>query len=77
MNDVILEPEINLTDEGSEENEMKRSWILHKTLMYALQQNTRWFLIVGKTLKDIRDTKAYKHIGNGGSDTFDQYLNFE
>lgn len=53
----------------------KNAWDLYQGLQEALRNESKYFLIKGKILKDIRDTKSYRYLGEGGFDTFKDFLN--
>lgn len=47
----------------------------HERVIVLIKQQAKLFLMLGKELKDIRDEELYKNLGEGGNDTFIQYLN--
>jgi hypothetical protein len=47
----------------------------HEKVIVLIKQQAKIFLMLGKELKEIRDEELYKNLGNGGYDTFIQYLN--
>lgn len=46
-----------------------------QALQQAKRNEATIYLIQGKILKDIRDKKLYKYLGNGGFDDFQQFCN--
>lgn len=55
--------------------QQQQAWNLYNDLRGAIRQQAKLFLFIGKTLKEIRDTKIYRYLGEGGYETFDQFLN--
>lgn len=51
------------------------AWEDYQGLISLLQNQTKTFLYIGQTLKRIREEKLYKQLGNGGFDTFIEFLN--
>lgn len=53
----------------------RKAFDLYGQLQTAIKEQARLFLVVGKILKQIRDEKLYRQIGEGGYDTFHHFLN--
>lgn len=56
------------------ENKQTLSYGLYQELVKALQYEKRLFFTIGKILKTIREEKLYKYIGEGGYETFAQFV---
>ena len=52
-----------------------KAWELYTYLQQALRKQAELFIDIGKALKSIRDEKLYLELGEGGFDTFQQFLN--
>jgi hypothetical protein len=48
---------------------------LYTEIQVLIKQQAKLFLMLGKALKEIRDNELYKYLGEGGYDTFPQFLN--
>jgi len=55
-------------------NEAK-AWAVYESLRNDLKTSSHLFLRIGEKLKEIRDEKLYLHLGDGGFDTFSDFLN--
>jgi len=51
------------------------AWSLYKEVQTLLRRQGELFLLLGKDLKTIRDQKLYRYLGEGGFDTFRDFLN--
>ena len=51
------------------------AWSLYKETQLLLRKQGELFLLIGKNLKQIRDEKLYRYLGEGGFDTFKDFLN--
>jgi hypothetical protein len=52
-----------------------KAFTKYELLQSLIKQQSKLFLIMGLTLKEIRDQKLYLHLGDGGFDTFINFLN--
>ncbi len=53
----------------------RRAYELYKSIQDLVQSQAALFLELGKALKTVRDEKLYRQIGEGGYETFGQFLN--
>lgn len=53
----------------------QKAWNLYNDLQAAIREQAKLFLVIGKILKTIRDEKFYRQLGEGGFDTFEQFIN--
>lgn len=51
------------------------AWIAYDNLQKYIKKQAELYIVIGKTLKDIRDQKLFTYLGEGGYDTFQQFLN--
>ncbi len=51
------------------------AWNKYQDLVYAIKQQKVLFLVLGRLLKDIKDNKLYRYLGEGGFDTWMDFLN--
>jgi hypothetical protein len=63
-----------MSDALALDEKRKEAYALYEELKTKLVQHGYVFLRVGKILKQIRDEELYKHIGDGGNDSFSQFL---
>jgi len=52
----------------------KHAWNLFESLQLAIQKHLELFLVIGQFLNEINDQKLYKDLGEGGYDTFEQFV---
>lgn len=50
------------------------AWNSYQELLKVVGVHKYTFLIIGKLLYDMRERELYKYIGDGGNETFDQFL---
>lgn len=51
------------------------AWSEYQKLQVAIRTQAELYLMIGETLKNIRDMRLYKYLGDGGYDTFQYFLN--
>jgi len=64
-----------MTTEVELEAKRKEAFELYHNLQLAIKNQGKLYLIIGQTLKKIRDEKTYNYLGEGGFDSFQQFLN--
>ena len=55
--------------------EQKLAYDMYDLLQKSIREHAKLFLKIGRILKEIRDYELHKHIGDGGFDTFQDFLN--
>lgn len=53
----------------------KKAWNLYTELQAEIKEQAKLFLLIGRNLKIVRDEHLYRQIGEGGFDTFEQFIN--
>jgi len=56
------------------EQKRELAWEMYQTLRQSVVTQAFLFIDIGKKLKDIRDDKLYKYLGEGGYSTFQHFL---
>lgn len=50
------------------------AWNVYQETVSLIQNHARTFLYIGKNLKRIRDDRLYRYLGDGGYDSFEQFI---
>lgn len=68
MDIEIAETNVDITNE-------ELAFKIYTKVQQALREQNKMFLIIGQALKLIRENELYKYMGNGGFDTFGDFIN--
>jgi len=52
----------------------EKAWVLYENLRNDIKSQSFFYLNIGEKLKIIRDEKLYLHLGEGGADTFNDFI---
>jgi len=63
-----------MTKTLSKQSKVKKAFNLHQEIIQLGNSVGRAFILIGQRLKEIKENNLYKHLGDGGYETFESYL---
>ena len=67
--------DIEIAKENKDITNEELAFRIYNKVQEALREQNKMFLIIGQALKLIRENELYKYMGNGGFETFGDFIN--